>query len=214
MLFRSQINKLAHTITTAYHQQQEELSRNLRWALISAISVLILLIIVFAYTIRQNRLLTRLSRKQKKLNSQLETLSGKQQQYIGYFISVYSKYIRRLSKMARRAGERDTDIFFQQELQKFYDTFDETVLSLYPNFIQQFNALLTEEGQIHPSKNEKLTTELRIYACVCLGIDNVAQIAELLCYSPSTIYNYRVKIKNAAIGNRDTFEQRVKQIQP
>ena len=209
-----QINKLAHTITTAYHQQQEELSRNLRWALISAISVLIMLIIVFAYTIRQNRRLTRLSRKQKKLNSQLETLSGKQQQYIGYFISVYSKYIRRLSKMARRAGERDTDIFFHQELQKFYDTFDETVLSLYPNFIQQFNALLTEEGQIHPSKNEKLTTELRIYACVCLGIDNVAQIAELLCYSPSTIYNYRVKIKNAAIGNRDTFEQRVKQIQP
>lgn len=206
-----QINKLAHTITNAYHIRQMELTRKLRLALFSAILVLVLFVLVFAYTIRQNNILRRLTRRQKKLNLQLESLSSKQQQYIAYFVSVYSEYIRRLSTMARRAGERDTDIFYRQELQKFYDTFDEMVLSIYPDFVNQFNALLSEDGRITPQMDGKLTTELRIYACVCMGMDNISQIAELLFYSPSTIYNYRVKVKNTALGDRDTFEQRVRQ---
>ena len=206
-----QINKLAHTITNAYHNRQSELSKKLRLALLSAISVLILLILVFVYTIWQNNILRRMTRRQKKMNVQLESLSNKQQQYIGYFLTIYSEYIRRLSSMARRAGERDTDIFYRQELQQFYDTFDEMVLSIYPNFVNQFNSLLSEEGKVRPQKDGKLTTELRIYACVCLGIDNISQIAELLYYAPSTIYNYRVRIKNMSLGDRETFEQRVKQ---
>ena len=207
-----QINKLAHTITNAYHHRQTAMSGNLRIALLSAVAVLVMLILVIVYNIRQNQALRRLSKKQKMLNTQLELLSSKQQHYLGYFLTVYSEYIRRLSSMARRAGERNTDIFYRQELQKFYDTFDETVLSLYPDFVNQFNALLKEEGRIVPPVDGKLTTELRIYACVCMGIDNVTQIAELLYYSPSTIYNYRVKIKNAAMGDRDSFEDRVKAI--
>jgi hypothetical protein len=207
-----QVNKLAHTITSAHYHWQISLSRKLRIALGMTASVLILLVLVFAYTIHQNLALRRLSRKQKKLNMQLESLSSKQQYYIGYFLTVYSEYIRRLSRKARKAGERDTENFYRQELQKFYDTFDETVLSLYPDFVCQFNALLSDEGKITPPIDGKLTTELRIYACVCMGIDNVTQIAELLFYSPSTIYNYRVRIKNSALGDRDTFEQRVRKI--
>jgi hypothetical protein len=207
-----QVNKLAHTITNAHYHWQISLSRKLRIALGMTASVLILLVLVFAYTIHQNLALRRLSRKQKKLNMQLESLSSKQQYYIGYFLTVYSEYIRRLSRKARKAGERDAENFYRQELQKFYDTFDETVLSLYPDFVCQFNALLSDEGKITPPIDGKLTTELRIYACVCMGIDNVTQIAELLFYSPSTIYNYRVRIKNSALGDRDTFEQRVRKI--
>lgn len=209
-----QINNLAHTITRTYQQRQESLSRSLQWALLAVISILLLLIAVFLYALHQNRALRRLARQQREFNARLEALSNKQQQYIGHFLTVYSEYIQRLSKMARRAGERDTDIFFRQEMQKFYDTFDDTILSLYPDFVRQFNDLLTDAGKITPPADGKLTTELRIYACVCLGIDNVTQIAELLCYSISTIYNYRVRIKNAAIGDRDTFEERVRQIRP
>lgn len=207
-----QINRLAHTIMHSYQSKQQILTNYLRIGLIITIIILLLLIALFVYSVRQYRVLHRLSRKQKHLNIQLETLNDKQEKYIGHFLAVYSEYIRRLSKMARRAGERDTDIFLTQEMQKFYNTFDETFLSLYPDFVSQFNALLLPEGQILPTEPGKLTTELRIYAWVCLGIDNVSQIAELLCYSPSTIYNYRVRIKNAAIGDRDTFEERVRQI--
>ena len=34
----------------------------------------------------------------------------------------------------------------------------------------------------------------------------------MLDYSLSTIYNYKVSVKNRALGDRDSFEQQVKQI--
>jgi DNA-binding CsgD family transcriptional regulator len=53
---------------------------------------------------------------------------------------------------------------------------------------------------------------MRIFALIMLGIDSSAKIAELLCYSPNTISNYRVKIKNNALGKRDDFEARLRMI--
>ena len=57
-----------------------------------------------------------------------------------------------------------------------------------------------------------MTVEMRIFALIMLGIDSSAKIAELLCYSPNTISNYRVKIKNNALGKRDDFEARLRMI--
>jgi len=45
-----------------------------------------------------------------------------------------------------------------------------------------------------------------------LGIEDSSRIAEFLHYSVNTIYNYRAKIRNGALGERDTFESRVKAI--
>lgn len=95
---------------------------------------------------------------------------------------------------------------------EFYQTFDSTFLAMYPNFVEQFNALLQEDARIHLGKGERLNTELRIFALIRLGIDDSKQIASMLDYSVSTIYNYKVSVKNAALGDRDTFEERVKQI--
>jgi len=53
---------------------------------------------------------------------------------------------------------------------------------------------------------------MRIYALILLGITSSAKIAELLCYSPNTISNYRVKMKNNALVDRDAFEHHVQQI--
>jgi DNA-binding CsgD family transcriptional regulator len=50
---------------------------------------------------------------------------------------------------------------------------------------------------------------LRIFALIRLGIKDSGSIASLLRYSVNTIYNYRAKIKNAALGARDDFEDRV-----
>lgn len=97
----------------------------------------------------------------------------------------------------------------KREMAEFYHQFDHTFLTLYRNFVTDFNALLAPEERIYPKPGEGLTTELRIFALIRLGIDSSAKIAELLCYSPNTIYNYRARVKNAALGDRDTFEQRV-----
>ena len=100
----------------------------------------------------------------------------------------------------------------EKALQEFYRKFDETFLALYPDFVSQFNALIREDARIKPKGSDRLCTELRIFALIRLGVDDSKQIAAILHYSVSTIYNYKVAIKNAAIGDRETFEERVKMI--
>ena len=95
--------------------------------------------------------------------------------------------------------------------ENFYRKFDETFLALYPDFVEQFNALLQPEARIDPPQG-RLTTELRIFALIRLGVDDSKKIATMLDYSVSTIYNYKVSVKNAALGDRDKFEERVKMI--
>lgn len=98
---------------------------------------------------------------------------------------------------------------FKQEQKKFYDDFDEAFLGIHPDFIDNFNALLTPECRITPKKNEHLSPELRIYALVRLGITDISEIAHFLDYSMPTIYNYRSKIYNSAIVPKEEFNDAV-----
>jgi DNA-binding CsgD family transcriptional regulator len=93
--------------------------------------------------------------------------------------------------------------------EEFYETFDNTFLALYPDFVAQFNALLQPEARVIPPEG-KLTTEQRVFALILLGVDDSKKIASMLDYSVSTIYNYKVAIKNASLGERESFEERVK----
>ena len=79
-------------------------------------------------------------------------------------------------------------------------------------FVEQFNGLLREDARIELKKGKLLNTELRIFALIRLGITQSSDIASMLRYSVNTIYNYRAQIKNSAIGDRDDFEERIKEI--
>jgi hypothetical protein len=114
--------------------------------------------------------------------------------------------------MARKAGEKNPTAFMNREMDDFYRSFDDTFLSLYGSFVEDFNALLKPEARIIPKPGDRMTIEMRIFALILLGITSSAKIAELLCYSHNTISNYRVKIKNACLGDRESFEQRIRQI--
>ena len=59
-------------------------------------------------------------------------------------------------------------LLVNEELKEFYANFDMTFLQLFPNFVEEFNALLTEPMQSKPG--ELLNTELRIFALIRLGI--------------------------------------------
>ena len=98
----------------------------------------------------------------------------------------------------------------EKELEELYENFDSVFLNLFPTFVDDFNALLDPETQIHPKDENRLTTEIRIFALIRLGIEDSSKIAEFLHYSVNTIYNYRARIKNGAINNRESFERRVK----
>jgi hypothetical protein len=90
--------------------------------------------------------------------------------------------------------------------------FDSTFLHLFPNFVDDFNALLRPECRVTMPEPGTLNTDIRIFALIRLGIEDSSRIAEFLHYSVNTIYNYRAKIKNGAIGDRDSFESQVKAI--
>ena len=214
-----QTYSLGHNISNSYEQRLQKSSAILTIALIALAVVLAIVIIAVLFAWRQNRRLHSLNREMNSMNEQLRSINRQlrdsdkvKEQYICRYLEVYSDYIRRLTTMARKAGEKDSAAFMDREMENFYRSFDDTFLSLYGSFVQDFNALLKPESRITPKPGERMTVEMRIFALILLGITSSAKIAELLCYSPNTISNYRVKMKNAAAGNRDTFEDRVRQI--
>jgi DNA-binding CsgD family transcriptional regulator len=100
----------------------------------------------------------------------------------------------------------------EKELEELLLNFDSVFLNLFPNFVNDFNALLQADTQVHPKEENRLTTEIRIFALIRLGIEDSSKIAEFLHYSVNTIYNYRARMNNGAIDNRGQFERRIKEI--
>jgi len=111
-----------------------------------------------------------------------------------------------LSDMARSSEEEET------ALQELYGQFDHMFLAIYPTFVQEFNELLTPENRIAEPRKNTLTTPLRIFALIRLGIDDSGKISQLLNLANSTVYNYRTRFRNHAAGDRSTFEEQVRNI--
>ena len=159
------------------------------------------------------------------LNKELSRADGVKEKYIVDFLRRFSSNVsyfqaednhaRNLLKQGKAEQllrELSLSTRTEKGLKEFYRIFDSTFLeAICPDFVDRFNALIREEARFSP-KPGSLTTELRIFALIRLGVDDSREIAELLHYSPSTIYNYKVAVKNAALSDRDHFEDRVKMI--
>jgi len=201
-----------HLIAARYENELRQYSIRLTIVLVLLAIMLVGMVFGVIYNLHQNRKLKALNEQLRSLNEQLVGANNVKEQYICRYLEVYSDYIRRLTTMARKAGEKDPAGFMDREMENFYRSFDDTFLSLYGTFVSDFNALLKPEARITPKPGERLTVELRIFALILLGITSSAKIADLLCYSPNTISNYRVKVKNGALGDREGFEKRVQEI--
>ena len=159
----------------------------------------------------------------KEMNHTLSEANYIKEEYIGRYMDQCSTYLdkmdlyrRSLNKIAAAGRVEElykaikSSQFLDEELKEFYANFDMTFLQLFPNFVEEFNALLTEPMQ--PKPGELLNTELRIFALIRLGITDSTKIAQFLRYSVTTIYNYRTRVRNKALGERDEFETKVMQI--
>lgn len=89
-------------------------------------------------------------------------------------------------------------------------TFDNTIFNLYPDFLQQVNSLLHPEKRIETPEG-RLTTELRVIAFTCLGIEDTAVVARFLRLSNNTVYTYRNRMRQRAL-DRDSFDRSIQQI--
>ena len=174
---------------------------------------------------KQAQELKALNQQLSAVNDELSEANRVKEEYIGRFMSLCSQYIDKLDnyrKMVnRKMKNKELDDLFQmsrstelkeRELEELYENFDSVFLHLFPNFVNDFNTLLQPDMQIHPKQESRLTTDLRIFALIRLGIEDSSKIAEFLHYSVNTIYNYRARIKNGAVAHRELFEQQVKHL--
>lgn len=193
----------------------------------------ILIVLAMLYIFRQLKMLkkqraivTDMNMKLKELNSELMKTNRTREDYVSLFIELCATYIDKLHKyqilVKRKVKAKKFDDLLKigsgsklsdGDARQFFVNFDTAFLTLYPNFVSEFNTLLREGEEIIPEKGEILNTELRIFALIRLGIKDSSRIANLLFYSPQTIYNYRTMVRNKSI-DREQFEEQVKKLCP
>lgn len=94
----------------------------------------------------------------------------------------------------------------------FYRIFDETFLGIFPDFVERVNELLEEPARFPVRTDGALSTELRILAVMRLGITDSGCIASFLNCASATVYTYRTKLRNSALGSRSDFEKKIQRI--
>lgn len=213
-------------IEKAYRDSRDLQMKDRSRYLMVTVLVAFLLLVILTYTVRLYRKRQRSAKEIEAKNIQLDAYTksimaveedlrrtnldlveanAAKEEYLGLFLSMCSGYLDKLRKTLPREQ-------YEAELKNFYKTFDTSFLSLYPTFVEDLNALLTEEGRIVVKEGGLLNTELRIFALIKLGITQSSHIASLLRYSVNTIYNYRAQVKNAAVSDRENFEDNVRKI--
>lgn len=233
-----EISQKLPVIVSTYREKLSSQNSLMRMALLG-VSVLCVFVVVLLYFYsRQNRqlarhrhelsqsnhLLSSLNEKLNTLNSRLLDTNSRRERLAKLYIDLCAKYIDRLSKFEVlvkckiKVGQvndllntASSSRLSEEDAATFMNSFDTAFLDLYPSFVTEFNALLREDEQIVPPHKGRLTTELRIYALIRLGVKESSEIAALLFYTPRTIYNYRSTIKSRA-RNRETFESEVEQL--
>ena len=163
--------------------------------------------------------------KMTEINKELSEANLLKESYISQFLDTCSMYINKLEKyqntLNKKAMERKLEELYKMlkskdmidnEWKELNEMFDNMFLHLYPNFVEEFNALLQESERIELKPTELLNPELRIFALIRLGITDSSKIAGFLHYSATTIYNYRTRVRNKSAVPREEFENHVMKI--
>ena len=225
-------------ISSSYDKFLSQKNRAIVSALLASCILLFFLVILSVFLIKERNRVLVAERQTKESNQMLQQLTDQLQKnvnilqetnqvkemYLGRYLNMCSEYIDGLEKYRtslRKAVKDGEDPmtalkskeFMEKALNDFYNQFDATFLDLFPDFISQLNELLQEDKKVsYHSKERLLTTELRVLALIRLGVDDSVKIASFLRRSVSTVYNYRVKMRNASVCDREDFENRIMDI--
>ena len=198
-------------------------------AVVSFLSLVLLGMALLGY--KQNKWLARSRRevksqnlKLKELNEKLIATNHRRETYMRLFMDISAVYIRKLIEYRKLVGRKikanqTADLLktinsyklAEEEATTFYTRFDRAFIELYPGFVEELNSLLLPDAQIEQPSPNSLTTEVRIYALMRLGVTDSQEIATLLFYSTQTIYNYKSAMRARAI-NRETFDDDINRL--
>ena len=199
----------------------------------TALFVILLLACLWSYwTIR---------RKNLKLTEARETIAGQLEQlkltnlqlqeddkiknaYIGRSFYTNAEFIAKLEKLylaidRKIAARQYEDLRSMMKLstlnaerENMYEAFDQTFLKLFPDFVERYNALFEEKDRKQPANEQSLTSEMRIFALIRLGINDSERIAKFLDYSVHTVNTYKTRIKNRSMVDNEQFERLIMDI--
>lgn len=160
----------------------------------------------------------------QELNRQLSEANKIKEEYIGYYFNMDNEFLTKIEKLInsidKKLAERKWEeiklilksIDFRKDKEELLSSFDKVFITLFPNFVTQFNTLFKDEDKIILKKDQLLNTELRIFALIRLGITENEKIAEILDYSINTIYSKKTKIRSKTIISKDEFERKLLEI--
>lgn len=198
--------------------------------------LLALSLITLFLLMRERNKLAKIRKELQKTNQRLNRINDElvesnviKENYVAHFIQQNSDYIYRthdhLSRINRaiRQGKTADALalssvpeFDEEQLSAFYQAFDSAFLSIFPDFIEKFNALVKDEYKYPPEQFEgpkpALTSELRVYALIRLGFNDSPTLANMLRYSVNSIYNIRSKAKAKSNVPKEDFERMIKEI--
>ena len=153
----------------------------------------------------------------REVNRQLTEANKIKNEYIGLSFCANSELLQRLQKLFttldhriaahQYGGLRDIigSTALDAERDSMYAAFDAAFLKLFPDFIEKYNMLFEEKYRTVPRKNS-LTSEMRIFALIRLGISDSERIANFLNYSVHTVNTYKTRVKNRSLLDNSKFE--------
>jgi hypothetical protein len=212
----------------------EAVSSQRNWLIAaSCLFVLLSAVILYSYFFirKKNRTLTD---ARETIASQLTQLQAANRQlkeddkiknaYIGRSFYTNAEFIAKLEKLYlmidRKIVARQYDDLrsmmklsnLNTERENMYEAFDQTFLKIFPDFVQRFNLLFDEKDRKLPPNEHSLTSEMRIYALIRLGINDSERIAKFLNYSVHTVNTYKTRIKNRSIVENEQFDKQIMEI--
>lgn len=147
------------------------------------------------------------------------------ERYIADIFAICSDYISKLDEFRRNIYRKIVAHNFDEvkeltkshelshgEIKELYQNFDSIFLKVYPNFVDDFNTLLRPDERVAMKKPGVLTTKLRIYALVRLGINDSVKIARFLHCSTQSVYNARMKMRNKSDISKEQFAEAVRRL--
>lgn len=160
----------------------------------------------------------------EKANVELSNANIIKDNYVFRYMNLSVQYLDKIEQARHNyrqiARNQGTDALLKElrspadyaDYKEFYRIFDQTFLGIFPGFVASVNALLRKDAKFDVPSGGPLPTEIRILASIRLGIEDSPSIASFLKCSLSTVYTYRAKMRNQAIGPKEEFEHKIKEI--
>ncbi|MCR5076502.1 MAG: DUF6377 domain-containing protein [Prevotella sp.] len=203
---------------------ERETTASIIWLTVGLILIGLLSVFLFVMIIYTRRRVLELKAIRAQLsgtNDLLKESNAIKDEYITRFLAqcstyidkldTYRKHVYRLFTSGKRTELLETlrsqDVV-DRELESFYSIFDETFLGLFPSFVKDFNALLKPGEQIIPKQAGHLSTDLRIFALIRLGVKENELICSFLRCSKATVYAYRSRVRLKSL-DPEKFDQQV-----